>query len=206
MNTIKKIIVLLLAAFLLTPAIVSAKGGGRPGSNNRQPIVSTLTEGQEATLLWMREEEKLARDVYKTMYVQWKDVIFKNIANSEQNHMDALLKKIDSFGLTDPVSSNAVGSFENEELLNLYNDLIATGNDSYINALLVGVTIEDLDIADLIQAIDETDDLALKTTYENLLEGSKNHLRSFIGLLEAEGGEYSPVYISNNLFEAIIDQ
>ena len=117
--------------------------------------------------------------------------------------MDALLKKIESFGLIDPVIPE-IGSFSNPELQALFNDLVAEGNLSYVDALIVGATIEDMDIRDINNAIAETSNLGLKTTYESLLEGSKNHFRAFVSLLEQEGVEYSPQFIEQALFDAIL--
>ncbi len=194
MSITNKMFTVILALSLLAPAMVSAKGRG----NNTQQQ-STLSSAEKETLLWMREEEKLARDVYLTLYKKWGASIFKNIARSEQNHMDAVLKKIDAFGLIDPVIPG-IGNFNNPELQDMYDELVAEGEQSYIDALYVGATIEDLDIMDINIAIEETDNLSLQTTYASLLEGSKNHLRAFVGKL----GDYEPQYIEQALYTAII--
>jgi len=203
MKTINKTIVLLLALSLLTPLTASAKGGKHSGNNKPQTIIAELTVEQQETLLWMREEEKLARDVYLVLYDQWDVAVFKNIANSEQKHMNAILRKIKTFGLTDPAVA-AEGEFTNPDLQQLYTNLVIQGEDSYINALIVGATIEDLDIADLIDAIEDTDNLSLKMTYQNLLEGSKRHLRAFTSLMKEQGVEYTPEYIEQDLYDAIL--
>ncbi len=204
MKSINKIIVLFLTLTLLTPILSTAKGRQGNGGNNRQSVATELYPEEESTLLWMREEEKLARDVYLAMDDQWNKQVFRNIASSEQSHMNAVLRKINLFGLSDPVLPDR-GEFYSDELQFLYDSLVIKGQQSYIDALEVGATIEDLDIADLIRAITATDNLALKTTYERLLEGSKNHLRAFIGLLQQQGIDYQPEYISQELFDAIID-
>ncbi|SHE20853.1 DUF2202 domain-containing protein [methanotrophic endosymbiont of Bathymodiolus puteoserpentis (Logatchev)] len=204
MKSINKIIVLFLTLTLLTPILSTAKGRQDNGGNNRQSVATELYPEEESTLLWMREEEKLARDVYLAMDDQWNKQVFRNIASSEQSHMNAVLRKINLFGLSDPVLPDR-GEFYSDELQFLYDSLVIKGQQSYIDALEVGATIEDLDIADLIRAITATDNLALKTTYERLLEGSKNHLRAFIGLLQQQGIDYQPEYISQELFDAIID-
>lgn len=191
-----KLITILLAASLLSPTMVSAKGRG---NNNTQKQASQITAEDEANLLWMREEEKLARDVYLTLYKKWGAAIFSNIAKSEQQHMDAILRKIELYGLVDPVIPK-VGEFDNVDIQILYDELVAKGKKSYMNALEVGATIEDLDILDLMLSIEETNNLALQTTYASLLEGSKNHLRAFVGQL----GEYEPVYIEQDFYTAII--
>jgi len=203
MKTINKTIVLLLALSLLTPIAASAKGGKRSARNRSQTVVVVLADEQQETLLWMREEEKLARDVYLELYDQWGVAVFKNIANSEQKHMNALLRKIKTFGLTDPAVA-AEGEFTNPVLQQLYTDLVAQGEDSYVAALKVGATIEDLDIADLIEAIENTDNLSLKMTYQNLLEGSKRHLRAFTSLMKEQSVEYTPEYIEQDLYDAIL--
>ncbi|RLA25661.1 MAG: hypothetical protein DRQ62_01925, partial [Gammaproteobacteria bacterium] len=116
--------------------------------------------------------------------------------------MDALLRKINSFGLSDPVLPRR-GEFYSDELQSLYRDLVAKGKQSYIDSLEVGATVEDIDICDFMMAIETTNNLALKTSYEKLLEGSKNHLRTFIDLLQQQGRTYHPQRISQELFEAI---
>jgi len=203
MKIINKSIVLLLALSLLTPFAASAKGGKRSAKNKPQTVVAVLAVEQQDTLLFMREEEKLARDVYLALYEQWDVAVFKNIARSEQKHMNALLRKINSFGLTDPVLA-AEGQFNNPDLQALHVSLVELGSDSYIKALTVGATIEDLDIADLIDAIENTENLSLKMTYQNLLEGSKRHLRAFTSLMKQQGVDYSPEYISQELYNAIL--
>jgi len=203
MKTINKTIVLLLTLSLLIPIAASAKGGKRSARNKSQTVVTVLTVEQQETLFWMREEEKLARDVYLALYDQWDVAVFKNIANSEQKHMNAILRKIKTFGLTDPAVA-AEGEFTNPDLQQLYTNLVIQGEDSYINALIVGATIEDLDIADLIDAIEDTDNLSLKMTYQNLLEGSKRHLRAFTSLMKEQGEEYTPEYIEQDLYDAIL--
>jgi len=60
----------------------------------------------------------------------------------------------------------------------------------------VGATIEDLDIYDLNKALASTDNDDLKTVYQNLLQGSQNHIQAFVGRLEAIGESYEAQYIS----------
>ena len=50
-----------------------------------------LNQAELASLAFMREEEKLARDVYTNLYAKWGVSIFNNISKSEQTHMDAVL-------------------------------------------------------------------------------------------------------------------
>ena len=202
MKTMPKLIVYVLAlAITVTMPVMAA--GKQSGRQSTQTNTSSLSQAEEETLLWMREEEKVARDVYLSLYKTWKQNVFSNIADSEQNHMDAVLKKIEMFGLIDPVIPG-VGNFNNSTLQELFYNLVDEGNQSYVKALIVGATIEDMDILDLMNAIEQTNNLSLKTTYESLLEGSKNHLRAFVGLLRKQGEDYERQYISQELFDAIL--
>ena len=55
-------------------------------------------------MLFMREEEKLARDVYLTLYDAWRLAPFANISVSEQKHMNAMLLLLRKYGLPDPAA------------------------------------------------------------------------------------------------------
>ncbi|MEI6333908.1 MAG: DUF2202 domain-containing protein [Methylococcaceae bacterium] len=203
-TTTKKLIGFALILSLLSAFPALARGPSSEASRlQTQQSVTKLTTAEKDSLLFMREEEKLARDVYIELYKTWNMNIFKNISSSEQQHMDTILKKINLFGLTDP-SLSGIGSFTNSALQDLYNKLIYQGSLSYNDALTVGATIEDKDILDLTNAIKGTNNLALKTTYQNLMEGSKNHLRAFVGSLKNQGLEYTPQFISQDLFDAIL--
>jgi len=135
----------------------------------------------------MREEEKLARDVYLTLYELWGAEIFANISESEQQHMDALKSLITRHELIDPVVNDAVGEFANPDFALLYDQLVTDGSESLEAALSRGVYIEELDIADLEQALKETSMLAVERVFQNLLDGSYNHLDAFQRAIEADG-------------------
>ncbi len=136
----------------------------------------TLSDEQKAGLVFMYQEEKVARDVYKAMYAKWGSKVFANIAKSEQSHMDAVKAILEKYSLKVP--SDIAGTFELEELQTLYNTLIGMGNVSSNEAMKVGVLVEETDIADLIERmVDAPDDIEI--VYQNLLNGSYNHLNAF---------------------------
>ncbi len=206
MNVVTKIsVALLLGLFASLPLMAKGPMHGAQTHRVTAPIqqVAPLTADETRDLLWVREEEKLARDTYMSLYKIWGAVVFKNIAASEQKHMDAILKKLNLFGLPDPAQAE-IGLFTDQNLQSLYGQLNTQGRQSIVEALRVGATIEDMDIRDLMNAVDATSNLALKTTYQNLLEGSKKHLRAFVGLLRAQGSDYSPQFIDEALFDAIL--
>ncbi len=140
---------------------------------------STVSAAETENLVFMREEEKLARDVYRTLFNKWNLSIFNNISGSEQTHMDTLAGMLATYGIADPVTSDATGSFTNPALASLYNQLVARGMTSSAEAIQVGIFIEETDIADLQKAISATTHDDLIRAYENLLQGSYNHLQAF---------------------------
>jgi hypothetical protein len=164
-----------------------------------------LSAAEAEGLIYMREEEKLARDVYLTLYDQWGVPIFQNIAGSEQAHMDSILMLLDQYGLADPAADNGAGEFDNPLFQSLYEQLVAQGSLSQADALKVGATIEDLDIVDLEERLAQTDNEYIIQVYSNLLAGSENHLRAFVSNLERQTGEeYQPVYLDQDAYQAII--
>ncbi len=167
--------------------------------------ISDLSEAETAELVFMREEEKLARDVYTVLYAKWKQGTFNNISKAEQQHMDALLYLINRYDLEDPVKSNEVGAFTNTDLATLYTTLIQQGELSLVDALKVGAAIEEIDILDLYEAIEATDNEDLKIVYNNLLKGSENHLRSFVRVLGRNGVTYSPQYLTQAQYDEIVN-
>jgi hypothetical protein len=152
----------------------------------------------------MREEEKLARDVYLTLFDTWQQPIFSNIARSEETHTEAVARLMAVYGVSDPVIDDTVGVFTNPDLQALYDQLVADGMVSLTAALTVGATIEDLDIADLDEQLALTDKADIITVYENLQRGSRNHLRSFVSQLEQQGETYQPKYISAAVYTDIV--
>ena len=167
--------------------------------------VEPLSLQEEESLLFMREEEKLARDVYLYLYDIWGEQIFLNISESEQQHTDAVLGLIEKYNLPDPAAGKAEGEFENLELQGLYDLLTAQGTASLIDALIVGATIEDLDINDLNTQLLFIDNEDITLVYESLLKGSRNHLRAFTSRLTDLGFDYAPVYISQEDYDAIVN-
>jgi hypothetical protein len=164
-----------------------------------------LSQTEEDGLLLMREEEKLAHDVYTKLYEQWGEKIFSNISDSEQTHTDMVKELLDKYELSDPSQGKSIGEFEDPNMLNLYTQLVDQGSTSVIEALKVGALIEDLDIQDLEDLMIASDNEDILTVYQNLQKGSRNHLRSFTRVLNRNGETYTPEYISQELYEEIIN-
>lgn len=183
-----------------------ASGYGNGELANLLPAASgDLSAEESSALLYMREEEKLAHDVYVTLYAQWGLPLFQNISQSEQTHADAIKTLLDRYELDDP-ASEAVGVFTNPDLQVLYNDLVARGNQSLAEALKVGAAIEEIDILDLRNQLGQTDNADIQQVFNNLLNGSYSHLQAFVSTLTAQIGEtYQPQYLSSEDYQAILD-
>ena len=165
----------------------------------------TLTKDEAAGLLFMREEEKLAHDVYLALYEQWGQPIFKNIAASELIHTETVKKLLDKYEIPDPAEVSALGQFSDQDLQTLYDQLVEMGSASLADALIVGTAVEEIDILDLEKYISQTELSDITQVYENLLAGSRNHLRSFVTTLERQTGEtFQPQYLSPEAYQEII--
>ena len=223
-HNMKKILLaaLLLPALMLTgcdttdddlPPLSSVDEAGNTTINlqNLQTTLDTIAPGelneQEIDgLMYMREEEKLAHDVYTVLYAQWSQRVFDNISNSEQTHTEAVLALIDRYELSDPAAGNEIGVFSDATLQGLNDTLVASGASSLVDALMVGAAIEEIDMIDInryIDQVEDNDDIVL--VYENLLKGSRNHLRAFVSNLEKQGVTYVPQYMDADDYQQIID-
>ena len=197
MKTYVKILILSLLAILLvfTASVpvslvqASAPSEAITTTNTTLP----LSPEEEATLLAMRVEEKLAHDVYVTLYDLWNMPIFLNISQSESRHTASIAKLLSAYNITDPVDDSQIGVFEDPEIQKLFTDLIAQGSVSLADAYIVGATIEEMDIIDLEEALAETDKADLERVYSNLKNGSIHHLSAFSRAIENQTGtDYIP--------------
>jgi len=167
---------------------------------------SDLTEEEIFGLQYMREEEKVARDVYVYFYSLWNLPTFNNISASEQVHMNAVLMLLDRYGIDDPAAGNDYGEFTNPDLQDLFDLLTEYGATSLIDSLYVGALIEEVDILDLIHHIEETTHEDIRTVFSRLEWASGNHLRAFVRQLAFRGIEYEPVLLDRELYDSIINR
>ena len=157
------------------------------GQAGQTPGEITTTDANN--ILFMKQEEKLARDVYQALAGKWEHRTFVHIAVAEQRHMDAVDRLVQAFGLTE-TPSDETGRFSIPELQELHDKLVAQGSASSAEALAVGVLIEETDIADLDEALVATQNATVFRVFTNLRRGSANHLAAFnraIAALETPG-------------------
>lgn len=167
----------------------------------------SLGQDETESILFMREEEKLARDANILFYQKWGHQVFDNISTAEQTHMDAILLLITKYNLADPVGTNPAGTFSNPTLQNLYSVFSSQGNISLVEALKAGTAIEEIDIRDFNTLLTDNDvnNADILLVYNNLLKASRNHLRSFVKVLNNLGVTYSPGYLSAEEYYNIIN-
>lgn len=213
----------LVSGIIFTAALYAIPASGA-GQGNR-----TVDFNEETHMVFMREEEKLARDVYITLGIKYSGTVaFSNIDDSEEQHTATVRDKLAKYNIDDPSTDNTVGVFTGADygdyFTGKYNYLVEWGEKSLIDALYVGAYIEELDMLDIVQCpqiiidthdsiqdsgdcgLDYTDNSDIQRMYDSLLEGSKNHLRSYVGNIEAILGEcsYEPEFLDQEYIDEIL--
>ena len=173
------------------------------GNQVRQTSGGVSTNAGGADLLRMREEEKLARDVYTSLAKSSKLPIFGNISRAESQHMQAIDRLIRSGGANVVNPNDIPGVFAFPEYQQLYTTLIASGSRSPQDALMVGAKIEEMDIADLKRLLNQTTDPQVRQVFTHLLQGSQNHLRAFASQLASHGASYNAQFLTQAEFDQI---
>ncbi len=186
--------------YLLLPVLLL----GCNDSDEITDVDDTLSKQEMEDLQFLKEEEKLARDVYLFSYDLYGQNIFKNISNSEQSHMNSVSIIMEKYSIKD-LSLAERGKFSNSILQDLYDDLITLASKSIEEALIVGATIEDLDINDLNEFVENTNHSDVETMYNKLNCGSRNHLRAYTNNLESLDVSYDPQFISVEEYNRILN-
>jgi hypothetical protein len=184
---------------------VTATGTSSIVAYNLEAIApaAVISETELDILLKMKEEEKLARDVYTALNIKWNNQVFSNISAAENTHMNAIIFLLQDYG-TDYTSVPDPGKFTNQAIQTLYDELVGKGSASIEEAWKVGAIIEELDITDLVESLENVTDESINLVFENLMRGSRNHLRAFTRQLTFLGLTYTPVYLSADEYNLII--
>ena len=198
------IFVALISAIALSKTAFAHGGKFYTHQTTETEYLVGISVAEAEDLVYMREEEKLAHDIYITFYKQWGLQIFANIAESETTHTETVKALLDKYGLTD-VALDHIGVFTNTNLQALYDQLVERGMASSMEALHVGALIEEVDMVDLEHAIDRATHDDIITVYENLLKGSRNHLRSYVDVIEKSGVVYEAQYLDQDEVDAIVN-
>jgi hypothetical protein len=199
-------------------AAANGGGGQKPQNQNqnqnqnrcslmqelRRLPVEHLGDREARDLRYLLEEEKLARDVYLTVHERWELTVFHRIAGMERSHMAWARALVYRYELEDPIGNNGLGVFSHWRLQELYEELSALAAGSVERALLVAVAIEEMDIRDLREALERSNNDDLDMLYRNLLRGSRNHLRVFGRLLAQRGVVFDPAYMSLEKYQELV--
>lgn len=227
---------IVLSVFVCTslPGLSWAAGGKstagkRGGGGSVQQTTSALDFNEATHLAFMREEEKLARDVYTKLGMLYPDsVVFGKIDDSEQRHTDAVKGALEQHGLDDPNTNDNLGMFTGEAygeyFTEKYEYLVNKASNSELDALYVGAFIEELDMMDIARCPQEivlqdngvdsdvecglayTDEPDIINLYESLLNGSESHLRGYVRAIEAQIGKgtYTAQVLSQEEVDTIL--
>lgn len=228
-------------------AIIAGAGSAMAKGGKSMPVkvddvstttvdVSTADDGvldynERIHLIFMREEEKLARDVYTKLGSMYPDsVIFGNIDDSEQRHTTAVKNMIEKYGYEDPNTNDNIGVFTGKDygwyFTEKYNLLVERASISELEALYVGAFIEELDMMDINQCpkviveadngISEvtkcgkiaTDNSDIVKLYDFLLDGSDSHLEGYVRNIEKQIGQgnYQAQVLSQEQVDEILDR
>ena len=167
--------------------------------------VEELSDTEIAALNFVREEELLARDIYIAMYAKYHIPVFNNISNSEEIHTTAVKALLEKYNLPDIALDHVQGVFVNQDVQQLYDALLTQGNLSLHDAIIVGETIEDYDIADLVYHTNQdVDNMDILYVLDQLHRGSRNHMRAFYAHINFHGLTYTPQFITQEMYNAVV--
>lgn len=198
------------ACVLLNGVAIAQNNSKQKGQGMQQTLqnmpVQTLSQAEKDSLRYMREEEKLAHDVYAVLAKQWgkQTQVFNRISASEARHISAVGRLLQRHNVADPMQNSVQGRFENAKLQKLYDELTARGKTSLVEAFKVGALIEEIDILDLQKYVAKTNKPDIKMVYGNLLRGSENHLRSFVRNLSRHNVQYQTVHMQIDDYQRIV--
>lgn len=168
------------------------------------PMEEQLSAAELEMMHYMMEEEKLAYDVYVTLFDIYGTPIFNTISKSEETHITAVNLLLAKYNIINTASTE-VGVYNIEHIQELYDALVAKGSLSLTDALTVGAIIEDVDIYDLETYLENTENEDIESVFNFLNCGSRNHLRGFMGQLLLQGADYTPQYITQERFDEIVN-
>ena len=182
-TTIFGSIALAIATIILLPSTLAFWENNKV-HQNMQPILNTalvpvLSDIDVERLMYGQQEERLARDVYLTLFQQYGLQVFSNIARSENHHVDLIGNLLRKYNIE---QTEGYG-----KLQSTYDKLIQKGSQSLQDAIEVGIAIEILDIKDLDKTLSETDNQDIKAVYGTLRQGSIRHLAAFVRNLQQNG-------------------
>lgn len=166
------------------------------------PMAPSLLATEREGLLWMREDERLARDVYVALARRWGTGPFAAMAGAKETHIEAVRLLIDRYGVGDPEPATMAGRYADPAIGLLHQELVTTGSASFVDGLKVGARIEERTIVDLLARASAHPDFAM--VYAELERASRNHLRALVHQIERDGAHYAPTRLAQSVYDRII--
>jgi hypothetical protein len=154
--------------------------GTNPGVLLPRSDTTPLKDAEIADILFLREEEQLAHDLYARWAGMYPVPVFSNIAASEITHYNEVQLLIDRYGLVDHRIGNASAGYTDPVIQSLYTTLAAQGDASRTGAFEASLAVEVRDIADLDKALANTTRADITQVYSSLRRGSENHKSAFL--------------------------
>ena len=239
MNLFKTLTAWMLFLFIAALHATFAMGDGTADSGRASVTQSamggrgvaklTLDFNEVTHLVFLREEEKLERDVFTILGSMYPEsAIFGHIDDIEQGHADVMKYLLKRYGIRDPNNNDNLGVFTGHTYGNhftsSYRYLVGMGSLSELDALYVSAYIEELDIIDIMRCpkaiVDRIDGIEddsqcgmvythnpeILNVYYALIEGSKRDLQAYVGAIESVIGEggYKAQLLPQDQVDAIL--
>lgn len=181
----KTMLVTVSALAILLGGGVAAMAAGR--SSVVDVDVQTVTPVQQRDLQFTREEERMARDLYKLFADKYDALpVFDRISWSEQRHFDAVGNMLVRYDVQDPSAGKAAGIYADTAIQKLYDGWKTQGLKSSDEALKAAIALETRDIADLAKLIAKNNPSDVESLYTQLLAASKHHLAAFTSIADGD--------------------
>lgn len=188
-----------------TPSQEILTGNARMDSIINNTPVEELSNDEVLAILQMREEEKVARDLYNVAATLGFGNVFVNISSAESNHMTAAWALIEKYDLIDPVATDVPGEFLAQAIQDLYDQLKPNFQIDKNTAVVNGSLVEEVDIYDLRALKLLVDNIDINLVFDELEKGSRNHLRGFHQQHVNLGIVYTPQYLTQEEYDVIVN-
>lgn len=145
---------------------------------------ATLSEAELNALIYLVKLEKMAYEVYTTLGQIYSTMpILENISEAEYRHWKVLQNLFVKYGETDPTKDGDVdldiGLYNDDDMSDAYDEAIAYGGVSLLQAMETGAIIEQLELDSLSNALGRTTLPDLTTIYTNFINADGAHLDAF---------------------------
>ena len=164
-----------------------------------------LEPGESHAVLYQWDYAKFKRDTYLEGDGVWEDPLFKTFASDEQSQIERLEELIANYAIEKPEFywGNYSVLWENEEMRPLLmsdRDWLTTQEKFFTRAAF----IEEMNIRDLLLAIEETVEQLLKDTYNEMLEDACAHLSGVVARLYEDPLDYLAQLLSQENVDEIL--